>query len=117
MIDHSAEMLNAIDPVSAVTQIGTATANTIAGISDMNKRREFDQALQSLTNSQQQELNEKLLSANTQNDRLRILSESMTNYLIANQAKGTTSNIFLYAIAGVLAIGLFVGVIYLSKSK
>ena len=105
----------ALDPVSAVVDIGLGIAKTIAGISDMNKRRKFEQSLSLLTNSQQNELNQKLLAANTQTDRLKILSESITQYAIQNQTAAAKNNIILYGVAGVMALGILITVVVTSK--
>lgn len=105
-----------VDPVSAAVQAGTAIANTIAGISDMNKRRRFEQSLALLSNRQQQELNEKLMKADSQNQRLQILSDSMVQYAIANETGAAKKETVMYIIAGALAVVILIGaIVYVKK--
>lgn len=105
----------AVDPVSAAVQVGTAIANTVAGISDMNKRRRFEQSLALLSNSQQKELNEKLMKVSSQNERLQILSDSMVQYAIANETGAAKKETVMYIIAGGLAVVILIGAIIYAK--
>lgn len=106
-----------IDPVSAGLQVGATAAMTISQISDMNKRRKFEQALDLLSNDQQNALNQQLAAAGTQTDRLKILSDSLTNFLIQNQTSGARNNVILYAVAAVLSLGILITVVILNKKQ
>jgi hypothetical protein len=99
-------------PIGDLVSAGTAIASTIAQISDMNKRRRFEENLALLSNRQQQELNEKLLAASTQTERLEILSSSMVTYLIANEKTTASMDVALYIVAGCLAVVVLGGAIY-----
>lgn len=101
-----------IDPLSAVSAGVSALAGiagTIAGINDMKKRREFEQAMGLLSNSQQNELNEKLLKANTQNERLQILSSAILQYTISAQAGADKTNTVMLIIAATIGVALIIG--------
>lgn len=97
--------------VSALTGIAT----TIAGINDMNERRKFEQSLSVLSNEQQQQLNLKLLAANTQNERLSILSNSIVQFATANQQAAAKTKTILLITAGGLTLGLLITVVLMSK--
>ncbi len=101
-----------LETVSSAVKIGSEIANTIAGISDMAKRRRFEESLALLSNRQQEELNDKLLKANTQTERLQILSSSIVQYAIANETKSSSQNTVMYIIIGVLAMGILSAVIF-----
>jgi ssRNA-specific RNase YbeY (16S rRNA maturation enzyme) len=105
------------DPVSSAIQAGTAIANTIASINDINKRRNFEESLSLLSNQQQKELNDKLLQSNSETDRLSILSNSLVQYAIANDANTAHTDIWIYLIAGLLALGMLGAAIYFSTKK
>lgn len=66
-----------IEPIStaatAVVDIGAKIATTINTINDVNTRRKFEQNLAALTNDQQKALNEALMNANSESQRLAIL--------------------------------------------
>lgn len=103
-----------IDPLAAVgvgVQALTGIAGTIAGINDMKKRREYEQAMGLLSNAQQKELNEKLLKANTQNERLQILSSAILQYTINAQTAQDKSNTVMLIIAGAIGVTLIIGAI------
>lgn len=107
-----------VDPISSAVQAGAAIANTIAGISDMNKRRRFEEALALLSNRQQDELNQKILQANTENERLEILSNSLVQYAIANDSNSAKQETVMYILAGALAAIILVSaIVYAIKKK
>jgi hypothetical protein len=114
----SGGLASSLNVAGSVVEMGTAIANTIAGISDMNKRRRFEEALGQLTTQQQKELNEKLLRVNSQTDRMAIMSESVVQYAIANENSIARKDIALYIIAGSLALVVLVGaIIFKIKAK
>ncbi len=105
------------DPISAAIEAAATIANTIAGINDMNKRRQFEQALSLLDNRQRNELNEKMLKAQTDSDRLQILSTTLVQFVIANETSGAKQDTVLYVVAGSLAAVILIGAIIYSVKK
>ena len=86
------------DAIGAATSIAT----TIAGISDMNKRRQFGQNLELLTAEQQKALNERLAKGQTQAARESILVNSMLEFRKTNQETAAKRDATrLYALCGV----------------
>lgn len=107
-----------LNVASSIVDMGLGIATTIAGISDMNKRRRFEESLALLSNRQKQDLNEKLLAAQTQTDRLAILSGSVVDYAIANENSASRKETTMYIIAGCLAaVILTAAIIYAVKKK
>lgn len=110
-----------IDPLAAVgagVSALTGIASTIAGINDMKKRRDYEFAMGLLSNAQQKELNEKLLNARTQNERLQIMSSAILQYTINAQASADKSNRVMLIIAGVMGGVLIIGaIIYAVATK
>lgn len=113
-----------IDPLAAVSTGVSALAgiaSTIAGINDMKKRRDYEFAMGLLSNAQQKELNEKLLKANTQNERLQIMSSAILQYTIAAQNSADKSNrvmlIIAASVAGILIIGAIVYAVAVKRKK
>jgi cell division septum initiation protein DivIVA len=103
--------------IGAGVQAATAIASTIAGINDMNKRRQTETALSYLTSQQQDQLNRDLLKAKTQTERMQILSSAIVNYAIANETSQDKQQTMMYILAGVMGVSLLVCAIYLMKSK
>jgi 3-dehydroquinate synthetase len=73
---------NVVEPVSAtvsaVVGAGTQVAQTIAKISDMKKRREFEQAFALLDNRQKLALENSLARTNDSNKKLELLFNAVT---------------------------------------
>lgn len=101
--------LNPLDVVGAGVQVFGAIAGTIAGINDQKKRRDYEFAMGLLSNAQQKELNEKLLKANSQNERLQIMSSAILQYTISAQASADKSNRVMLIIAAVIGVSLMIG--------
>lgn len=97
-----------IDPISAGIKAGTEIVKTIASISDLNKRRKFEQSLALLTNAQQRELNNKLAAIKDKNEKVRILSESLTKYVTDNALAGARKDTILFIVAGTIITGLLI---------
>lgn len=98
--------------VGSVAEVG----KTIAEISDIGKRRKFEQALQSLNIEEQRKINDQLLKANTQAKKLEILSQSLSDIKkaeIQEQGKKET-RLALIVLGGGL---LLIAGIYLLKKK
>lgn len=104
--------------IGASVQGVTAIATTISGISDQKKRLQFEQALSLLSNSQQNELNNKLLAANTQTERLQVLSNAILQYTIASQGAADKKQTVMLIVAGLLGVALVtVALIFSLKKK
>jgi len=106
-----------MDPatISAVAELPLKIAETVAKIGDMKKRRETEAALNSLTAKQQYELNVMLANAQTDTDRMQILSSAVVQFAIANESAAGKSNTTMYFIAAGLAVALMVMAIFLIK--
>lgn len=104
----------------AVGAVAAATAifGMVGKINDANKRRWFAQALSLLTNEQKIELNKRLIEATTQNERIAIVTEGITEFTAQNEAAAASKKIMMLFIAGGLSIVLLtVAVIYYFKRK
>lgn len=106
------------DMITAGANAVSTVASTISNIIDQTKRRQFEQAFALLSARQQLELNEKIAAANTQTERLQILSNNMLQFAIANQASANKSKTTLYFLAGGLGIVLLAaGLLFSLKKK
>ena len=106
------------NPITAGAQAGSMITQTVSNIIDQGQRIKFEQSLALLSNQQLNTLNEKLLKANTQIERLQILSDSVVEYASANAKAKQTKQTVMYVIVGVIAIGVLGGAIFLSfKNK
>lgn len=104
--------------IGSAVQAAATIATTINGIVLAGKQQDYMQALSSLDQRQQIELAEKLQHANSNSEKLQILSSSLTQYLIANDTQAKRSSVILYAAAGVIALVLLGIVVYMNvKSK
>ena len=65
--------------VTEVIGVGTQVAETIAKISDMKKRREFEQAFSLLDNRQKQALEKSLARTNDGNKKIELLFNAVTS--------------------------------------
>lgn len=63
--------------ISAAVQVGSATAQTLATISDQKKRANFEAALANLDRTEKEKLEKKVLRAQNQNEKLAIISQSI----------------------------------------
>lgn len=77
-VDKSAKTANIASAVSAGGDIASTAINLIAGISDQRKRALFQQNFSALTADQQKKLNELVLDANSETERLTILSNALS---------------------------------------
>lgn len=109
----------------AVTGISQALVTTIASIGDAQKQQQFQQAVNRLNAQQQNDLNTKLLNANSENQRISILSNYLTNLNIQriNNISGqniaqTNKNLIneLLLIGGVFLVAV-VGIVFMVKKK
>lgn len=98
-------------------QAASMIAQTISGIIDQGKRRKFEQAIALLSNQQQKELNDKLLAAQTESQRLQILSESVVSYASENAKAKQQKQMVMYVIVGFLAVAVLGAAIILGRKK
>jgi hypothetical protein len=104
--------------IGATVQGVTAIASTVANIKDQAKRTQFQQELSLLSNSQQNDLNNKLLAANSDTERLQILSDAVLQFTIASESTQQKTQSTMLIIAGVLgAVLLAVALVYALKKK
>ena len=100
-----------LDPVSAGVDAAATIANTIAGISDMKQRREFDRATGRLSLDDQRKLAQQLQKAKSREAKLAIITAEVNKFQIA-ESKKQTQNMTLI-IGGSLVFLLVV--VYLVK--
>jgi hypothetical protein len=119
-----------VDPASAALSatpvgIGLAEAesvaniaNAIAGISDMNKRRKFEQNLASLDYDQKIALSKALNDANSESARQQILGDTLGKLDVARidalgklQAEKEKTKKTLYILGGIAGIIVVIGLI------
>lgn len=98
-------------------QAASMIAQTISGIIDQGKRRNFEQAIALLSNQQQKELNNKLLAAQTESQRLQILSDSIVTYAAANAKAKQNKQVIMYIIVGFLAVAVLGAAIFIGSKK
>jgi hypothetical protein len=99
-------------------KVGPEVFKTLLSIKDDKQRQKFEQSLALLSSKQQQELNDKLLNATTQTEKLKILSGSLVQYALANENSAANRETVMYIIAGTLAVVLLtVTVIIVVKTK
>lgn len=100
--------VNVANAAAMAVDIGTGIATTIAGVSDERKRTAFNQNFQLLSNDQQLALAKALNNANSQDERLKILSFALTDMskqrinniqeIIAQQEKNRRTQLITNAI-------------------
>lgn len=104
--------------VTGAVVAAIAIAKVIDNINDKTKRRRFEQAVADLSNRQQQELGERLLKAQTETERLKILSDSIVEFAAANQASADKQKTIMFIIAGSLGVILMgIALIVVLKKK
>ncbi len=75
--------------VSAIVGIGSSVAGVLTQVNDAKKRREFEQALSTMSQTQQNALNEKILRAKNDNERLSILINAVAQIKIGQASAKT----------------------------
>jgi hypothetical protein len=105
------------DIIAAVGQVAGLAVTTIAGVQDAKQRALYERNLDSLTADQQKALNIALLSANTETERMKLITETLSNLQskridlltakIGEDEKKKRANLIISAsIIGVIAIGI-----------
>jgi hypothetical protein len=120
----AAKGAGAADVIGAGGQAAALAISTIANVSDANQRRRFEQNFSLLNADAQKGLNEKLLQAQSESERLTILSQYLTqlnSQRIANLAsfysdkekqKRTTT---LLIAGGIVVVGI--AIVYFAFKK
>lgn len=98
--------LAGIEPVSAGINAALGIATTIQGIKDTRQAKEYQKAINNLSYEDQKKLNLKLLQASTQNERLKIMGDSVAAIKAAQvvQAEKNKTTRILIFLGGGLAI-------------
>lgn len=118
----TASVTKSADVGSAIATAGEAAGiiiNAISTVQDAKLRRQFEERLAVLNVAEQNALSEKLLKAQTDNEKRKILAETLSATNVARiqafskEGQGTT--IALWTIAAVLILGA--GVVIYKKSK
>jgi hypothetical protein len=105
------------DIIAAAGQVAGLAVTTIAGVQDAKQRALYERNLDSLTADQQKALNIALLSANTETERMKLITETLSNLQskridlltakIGEDEKKKRANLIISAsIIGVIAIGI-----------
>jgi len=82
-VDGSATKLQKTgDILNTATQVAGTIATVVAGMQNQKKRKEFEQALAYLSNDQEKALEKQLASANSDVQRIKILSDAVTKLQI-----------------------------------
>lgn len=77
-LDKSAKAANVASAVGAGGDIAGTAISLIAGLADQRSRALFQQNLSALTLEQQKQLNQLLIDANSETERLAILSQTLS---------------------------------------
>lgn len=107
--------------ISDIANIGTSIATTIASVNDARKREMFQQNLAVLSNEQQITLAKAINNANSETERLSIISQALTNIssqrianlqsIVADQEKKKRTETILYASGIIVVLGVLIYVI------
>ncbi len=108
-----------IDPISAGlagVEALTGIATAVAGIKDMNKRRETEMMIAKMSYADQKKLNEKLLKSKTTTDRMGLLVSEVSKIQAAKVTAAGQDKWRNIAIIG-LALTFLVVVIVVTRKK
>lgn len=101
-----------------IAQAVATIGQVVAGISDMNKRRKFEQTISLFSADQQIALSEKLMSAQTQTDRIAILTKTIADFTIQQEKVKSTKDVRLMIVAGgLVTVLIVVALVYALKRK
>ena len=103
--------------ISAVVQVGSATAQTVATISDQKKRANFESALANLDRDEKEKLEKKVLRAQNQNEKIAIISQSIVESKLNEKklAGQKDTKLALIVLGG--AVVLLIAVVVIKKSR
>lgn len=90
----------------AIGEVAGVVIDAISKTRDLKLRRQFEQQLALLNEEEQKLLSRKMLSAQTDSDRRRILAEnlSLTSIERIRAANKRTTNIVLYVVGGIIIL-------------
>lgn len=99
--------------------IGAAStiATTIAGISDMNKRRVIEENLNLMTATQRAALEKQIAATNNKNDRATILINSVLAARDANANRAQRTQTVKWVLIGVFGLGTLITIAWFIKKK
>jgi ribosomal protein S13 len=86
--------------VTDIIGVGTQVAQTIANVSDIKKRREFEQAFELLDNRQKQALENSLAKTNDSNKKLELLFNAVTTLKSAQRVASILARVVRVANTG-----------------
>ena len=115
----AAKLSGTADLIAAGGQVAGLAITTIAGIQDGKQRALYERNLDSLTSDQQKALNNALMSANSESERMKLIADTLSNLQskridllsakIGEDEKKKRANLIISAsIIGVVAIGIIV---------
>ena len=112
---------NTASAISDIVGIGTSIATTIASVEDARKREMFQQNLAVLSNEQQITLAKAINNANSETERLSIISQALTNIssqrianlqnVVTEQERKKRTETILYASGIIVVLGVLIYVI------
>lgn len=112
---------NTASAISDIVGIATSIATTIASVEDARKREMFQQNLAVLSNEQQITLAKAINNANSESERLSIISQALTNIssqrianlqnVVTEQEKKKRTETILYASGIIVVVGVLIYVI------
>lgn len=105
--------------IQAVGEASSAIVQALGTIQDAKQRRQFEERLAIMSSQEQRALNEKLLKAQSDNEKRRILAENLsaTNVARIQALNKESKNIILWVIGGIILIGSAYIVYKKSKKK
>jgi ribosomal protein S13 len=112
---------NTASAIADIVGIGTSIATTIASVEDARKREMFQQNLAVLSNEQQITLAKAINNANSETERLSIISQALTNIssqrianlqnVVTEQERKKRTETILYASGIIVVLGVLIYVI------
>jgi ribosomal protein S13 len=112
---------NTASAISDIVGIGTSIATTIASVEDARKREMFQQNLAVLSNEQQITLAKAINNANSETERLSIISQALTNIssqrianlqnVVTEQERKKRTETILYASGIIVVLGVLIYVV------
>ena len=122
--EKSAVVADIASTLQAGGDVATAVVGILASVNDQNKRRAFEQNFAALNLDQQEKLSKLLLDANSETERLAILTQALTassTQRISNiasmyaEAEKKKRNQKLIIGGGILFVGLVAVVLIIKK--
>ena len=112
---------NTASAIADVANVFTSIATTIASVNDARKREMFQQNLAVLSNDQQLTLAKAINNANSETERLSIISQALTNIssqrianlqsIVIEQEKKKRTEKIIYASGIIVVLGILIYVV------